>query len=213
MKVSEKSLELNVGAELLGVLRGAWGMPKAYLRGLTQKEERQEGVDFFAELSPTARIFAFQFKAPMGGQDAMPYRYTLVSEQHNLLHTLAVGWPDGVFYVLPFYVTHRKLTRDVPRLIQDTWLLPIAQMPTLEVFGGQGTKTICRTPGTAVVNPEYRLQRFPEMPIGKRAGVPAEHFASWYIRLRKADTASVDERKKRMSPWLVRGLRVAIVED
>ena len=43
MKISEKSLELNVGAELLGLLRGPWRMPKAYLRGLTQREESQEG--------------------------------------------------------------------------------------------------------------------------------------------------------------------------
>jgi hypothetical protein len=47
MKVSEKSLELNLGAEVLGLLRGAWGMPKAYLRRLTQREEKQQGVDFF----------------------------------------------------------------------------------------------------------------------------------------------------------------------
>ena len=46
MKVSEKSLELNVGAELLAMMRGPWGMPKAYLRGLTQREEKQQGVDF-----------------------------------------------------------------------------------------------------------------------------------------------------------------------
>lgn len=51
MKVSEKSLELNVGAELLGLLRGPWGLSKAYLRGLTQEEENQEGVDFFVQLS------------------------------------------------------------------------------------------------------------------------------------------------------------------
>jgi len=52
LKVSEKSLELNVGAELLTLLRNYWGMPKAYLRGLTQREERQEGVDFFVQLNP-----------------------------------------------------------------------------------------------------------------------------------------------------------------
>lgn len=47
MKVSEKSPELNVGGELLGLLRGAWGMPKACLRGPTQREEKQQGIDFF----------------------------------------------------------------------------------------------------------------------------------------------------------------------
>ena len=37
MKVSEMSLELNVGAELLFILRNGWGIPKTYLRGLTQR--------------------------------------------------------------------------------------------------------------------------------------------------------------------------------
>lgn len=120
MKISEKSLELNVGAELLNLMRGPWSMPKAYLRGLTQREERQQGVDFFVQLSSTARIFAFQFKAPKGSHDGTPYRYTLVREQHDILHALAQGFPNAVFYVLPFYAAHQKLQRDVPNLIQDT---------------------------------------------------------------------------------------------
>src|SRR5438034_6379415 len=134
MKISEKSLELNVGAELLNLLRGPWGMPKAYLRGLTQHEERQQGVDFFAQLSPETRIFAFQFKAPKGRYDGVPYRYTLVRDQHDLLHMLAQGFPNAVYYVLPFYATHQKLQHDVPNLIKDTWFLPIAPMTTAQVF-------------------------------------------------------------------------------
>ena len=59
MKVSEKSLELNVGAELLTRMRGPLNMPKAYLRGLTQREEHRTGVDFFARLPDGTRIFAF----------------------------------------------------------------------------------------------------------------------------------------------------------
>jgi hypothetical protein len=39
MKVPEKSLELNVGAELLNLFRGPRRMPKAYLRGLIQRSE------------------------------------------------------------------------------------------------------------------------------------------------------------------------------
>lgn len=211
MKVSEKSLELNVGAELLAMLRGPWAMPKAYLRGLTQREEKQEGVDFFLQLSPTARIFAFQFKAPKGREDGPPYRYTLVSEQHELLHTLAVTSPGSVYYVLPFYVTHAKLRRDVPSLIQDTWLLPIAQMATPDVFSGQKTKTIRCAHGVATVNPEYRLQHIAETRIPAQAGVPAEQFASWYLRVRKAHIQAA--QTKRRNPWLVRGLRIAIVES
>jgi hypothetical protein len=71
MKVSETSLELNVGAELLGVLRNNLGMPKTYLRALTQREEKQQGVDFFVQLNPSTRIFAFQFKAPKDSMRAL----------------------------------------------------------------------------------------------------------------------------------------------
>src|SRR5437879_1593564 len=127
MKVSEKSLELNIGAELLGLMRNQWGMPRAYLRGLTQREERQEGVDFFAELDPDARLFAFQFKAPRGTVDSLPYRYTLVRDQHRALFRLARLAVYSVFYVLPFYVTTAKLQKDVPQLVRDTWLLNVDQ--------------------------------------------------------------------------------------
>jgi hypothetical protein len=89
MKVSEKSLELNVGAELLEQVRNGLGMSKAYLRGLTQREERQEGVDFFLRLGPQARFFAFQFKAPRGDSDGSPYRYTIQKDQHEALFDLA----------------------------------------------------------------------------------------------------------------------------
>ena len=212
MKISEKSLELNVGAELLNLLRDAWGMPKAYLRGLTQREERQEGVDFFAQLSPTARIFAFQFKAPKGRIDQVPYRFTLVREQHEKLHALAQASPDAVFYVLPFYASHQKLQHDVPTLVQDTWLLPIESMVPSQVFGTNKTKVVHCCSGIATVNPEYELRRLPEVKLSLRAGIAAHNFASWYMDLRDHGVGS-EKRSQRMSPWVVRGLRVAIIES
>jgi hypothetical protein len=212
MKISEKSLELNVGAELLNLMRGPWGMPKAYLRGLTQREERQQGVDFFVQLNPSTRIFAFQFKAPKGRDDGAPYRYTLVREQHDLLHALAQEFPDAVFYVLPFYVTHPKLQNDVPNLMSDTWFLSIASMATQQVFGAKKTKVIRCQAGSAVVNPEYHLERPSDLKVlPVTAGVPSRNFAAWYIQLRKSDIKTAD-RKKPTSPWLVRGLRVAIIQ-
>ena len=136
MKVSEKSLELNVGAEMLALLRERWRMPKAYLRGLTQREESQEGVDFFAQLTPQTRIFAFQFKAPKGRCEGEPYRFTIQRRQHEMLSALAGGSTGNVFYVLPFYVTPAKLQDDVPNLLADTWLLPVASVRGTGVFGG-----------------------------------------------------------------------------
>ena len=128
MRVSEKSLELNVGAEVLMLLRGPWGMRKAYLRGLTQREEHQEGVDFIAQLGPRTRIFAFQFKAPKGRREGEPYRFTIQRRQHEKLSELAGGYTGNVFYVLPYYVSPDKLQDDVPNLLSDTWLLEVGSM-------------------------------------------------------------------------------------
>ncbi|MGH7380877.1 MAG: hypothetical protein ACREKR_01415 [Candidatus Methylomirabilales bacterium] len=204
MKVSEKSLELNLGAELLGLIRNSWGMSKTYLRGLTQREESQEGADFFVQLDPTTRLFAFQFKAPRGLVDAVPYRYTLMRDQHNLLFQLSQLSPDSAFYVFPFYVTATKLHQYVPHLMNDTWLLNVDQMPTLAVFGGTQSKIVRCWAGRATINPEYEMRRMSDVLPSR--GVPAQEFALWYRGYRE----SLDLRNRR-SPWLVRGLRVAIV--
>jgi hypothetical protein len=210
LKISEKSLELNVGAELLGLLRGAWGMPKAYLRGLTQLEEKQEGVDFFVQLDPATRVFAFQFKAPRGKTESMPYRYTIVKEQHELLFGLSQLSPSSVFYVFPFYVTPVKLQQDVPQLLQDTWLLQISQMPTSQIFGStKQTRTILCHPGNAVINPEYKLEKLTEASRLDTNGISIRRFGSWYRR--NIVLYEPPETVGRRNPRLVRGLRPAIV--
>jgi hypothetical protein len=207
MKVSEKSLELNVGAEILGLMRNSWGMPKAYLRGLTQAEENQEGVDFFVELNPNARIFAFQFKAPHGKTDLAPYKYTLAKYQHDPLFQLSQQSPHGVFYVFPYYATVTKLQTDVPSLMLDTWFLNVAQMPAPQLFGSFQSRTIKCTAGKAVVNPEYKLERLHDMPFDRESAVPARSFAEWYGSFREVRR----RLEQRRNPWLVRGLRVAVV--
>lgn len=207
MKVSEKSLELNIGAELLGLMRNSYGMPKAYLRGLTQREEKQEGVDFFLQLDPATRIFAFQFKAPKGRFEDTPYLYTLRREQHSALFDLAQISSGSVFYVFPFFVTPAKLHQYVPNLGQDTWLLDINPMSPGLVFGGNQTKVVRCGPGSAQVNPEYRLLSLNEVPKDSFSGIPVGEFALWYNRQRKV----LRETERRRDPWLVRGLRVAVV--
>lgn len=208
MKVSEKSLELNVGAELLNRMRCFWGMRKAYLRGLTQREEHQEGVDFFAEMPSSTRVFAFQFKAPKGQWgDRIPYRFTIQRKQHDKLSALASVCPAGVFYVLPFYVLPVKLQCDLPHLLRDTWFLRVAGMPTSKLFGSNRTKTLRCQPGLASINPNYEMVRASQMELSPDAGIPVRQFAEWYT-----DLHDPSDELERRSPWLVRGLRVAIVQ-
>jgi hypothetical protein len=208
-KVSEKSLELNVGAELLALFRGPWGMPKAYLRGLTQSEEEREGPDFYVELDPASRLFAFQFKAPKGGSEAMPYRYTLKRQQHRMLRVLARIAPRSAYYVFPFYVTPAKLRSDVPQLLQDTWLLQVDGMRTRQIFGTGQSRTIRCQRGVASVNPEYKLLRPTNLRHLDSEGIPVKAFAAWYKRRKRYATSLSETGIK--DPWLVRGLRVVIV--
>ena len=92
-----------------------------------------------------------------GQDEVIPYRYTLVRERHELLFGLAQSKPDTAFYLFLFYVTPTKLQQNVPYLVQDTWLLEIAHMPTDQVFGGQMTKVVHCRAGIAVINPRYNL--------------------------------------------------------
>ena len=212
MKVSEKSLELNVGAELLHMLRWQWGMPKAYLRGLTQQEEHQEGVDFFAQLPSSTLIFAFQFKAPKAQWgDRMPYRFTIQRHQHGNLSRLASCWPGSVYYVFPFYVLPSKLRRDVPYLLRDTWLLPVAAMLGTNVFGPYQSRSVRCWRHKASVNPDYELLPALQMELAPNAGIPVPQFTEWYADLHDR-TDKLVGRSPRKSPWLARGLRVAIVQ-
>ena len=221
MKVSEKSLELNLAAELLPLLRKRPGMRKAYLRGLTQEEENQEGVDFFVQLNPASRLFAFQFKAPRGKTESTPYRYTLLRYQHEPLVDLAKS-PGNVFYVFPFYVTTTKLQKDVPKLANDTWIADLNSMPTASVFGSSyKSRTIKCKSGKAEINPEYELQRLSEVSGTESQGIAAPTFAQWYEqhlvfrekRGRPTNRSRGDDLHERLrrNPWLVRGLRVVIV--
>ena len=208
MKVSEKSLELNISAELLALLRGPWRMPKAYLRGLTQREESQEGVDVFAQLSRSTRIFAFQFKAPRGRREGEPYRFTIQRRQHENLSRLVGHSIGDVFYVLPYYVRPAKLQCDVPNLLSDTWFLPVGSMRGTDPFGTNATRTVRCEQGVASINPDYELRRAEALEPGD--GIPAGRFAEWYSDLHgKSDELTSVGRRK--DPWLVRGLRVAIV--
>ena len=219
MKVSEKSLELNLGAELLALLRGRCGRQKTYLRGLTQREESEEGADFLVQLPEETRIFAFQFKAPSGPREGEPYKFRIQRPQHGKLSKLAKE-SGNVFYVLPYYLSTVKLQSDVPNLLSDTWFLDVESMNGTDVFGTNESTTVSCAQRRASINSEYELRRIDDLEPGD--GIPKEEFAKWYKVLHKeidVETRHVLRRESdegighghRKNPWLVRGLRLAIV--
>ena len=119
----------------------------------------------------------------------------------------------------------------MPNLLDDTWFLPVGSMSGTNPFGSYKTRTLHCEQGLASINPEYKLRGAKELDPGN--GIPVGRFAEWYADLHiKGDEAislepqgdlrrvtglhtESDEAigpKPRRSPWLVRGLRVAIVQ-
>ena len=63
--------------------------------------------------------------------------------------------------------------------------------------------------GLASINPDYELRAAEELEPGD--GIPVRRFAEWYADLHEKSEGTIG-RRGRKDPWLVRGLRVAIVQ-
>lgn len=211
MRVSEKTLELNIGAELLNHLRARKGFEKLYLRGLTQAQERRDGADFFAHLDPKSRVFAFQFKAPKDTEECAPYRYRLVRYQHEPLFDLARTKPKTVFYVFPYFSGFTKLHKESPTLLAETRFLDVSTMDVKTVFSSFSSRTISCTGNVAKVNPEFALESFSALQIPDDAGVELGAFADWYGNLKtRSPEQSVGAENVIPAFALTRGLYFAI---
>ena len=127
-EVSEKSLELNVCAEMLQSLRSYWRYRKALWIGLTQREERQQGLDTRVH-NVDALALMLQFKSPWATYyDEDFYKFSINKRQHEALEQLRS--PEAVFYAFPLYNRWWKADSHAPDLLQDTWLLPAVCIPS-----------------------------------------------------------------------------------
>jgi len=196
--------------------------PKFFLRGLTQTEERQEGVDIFAQMDPRTKVFAFQFKAPKAQsawpfcisnnscqtpcQARMPYRYGIQIDQHSALLRLAGIVPNSVFYVLPYYCCPPALWRDCPNLLRNTLFLPVYGMQTQQVFGPYRSRTVVCQNNTARINPEFQMIHSHELfEHVHEGGIAIERFIEWYEFFQ-----GLRNEEGRRNPWLTRGLRLGM---
>ena len=131
-KVSEKSLELNVGAELLHCIRSWPNCSKALWFGLTQAQESRKGLDEFVLNVPSDLLLMLQFKSPRAAASTdTPYIFDINLRQHHTLLRLALRFPKNVHYVFPLYREWAKTRQDAPDLARDTWLIPVSLMPPL----------------------------------------------------------------------------------
>ena len=115
-EISEKSLELNVCAELLHCVRSIPGCGKALWVGLTQDQESREGIDERLRGTQNSVSLMLQFKSPAPTSiSGYFYRFSISIRQHQLLMNLANRYPDAVSYVFPLYSEWQKADQDAPR--------------------------------------------------------------------------------------------------
>ena len=129
-EVSEKSLELNVCAELLQYIRSWPGCQSALWLGLTQRQERRTGLDELIHNVGPGFSLMLQFKAPWPTSvvDSL-YKFSINERQHKALEQLATQYPQAVYYVFPLYSKWTKAGQNAPDLAQDTWLVPVSSIP------------------------------------------------------------------------------------
>lgn len=156
LRVSEKTLELNICAEILSNIRSRPGCSGAFWIGMKQQQEARNGIDELIQNVPNGMHLALQFKAPRSEpRDQLPYRYTINDRQNNNLLRLARHHPNAVYYIFPHYNTFTKIRSDSPTLLGDTWTLRVNDLNGLPIStNSQGTHTVTTTPPNAYIYSE-----------------------------------------------------------
>ena len=95
-EVSEKSLELNVCAEMLQEIRRWQGCQGAVWYGMTQRQERCTGLDEMVSNTPGYSLM-LQFKSPWAtSRENDLYKFSINHNQHQTLERLATKYPKAV---------------------------------------------------------------------------------------------------------------------
>ena len=141
-KVSEKSLELNICAELLQLIRSRSGCQGALWFGLTQAQERQEGIDARIRNAGHGVSIMLQFKAPWATSwENGLYKFSVNEQQHEAMEDLAGRNPNAVHYVFPLFSTWEKADRYAPELARDTWTVPVSAVPLAKLTASSSPST------------------------------------------------------------------------
>lgn len=152
-RVSEKTLELNICAEILQCIRGMPGCQRAFWIGMKQRQEAKLGIDELISSVPAGLHLALQFKAPSPEPpNQIPYRFTINDRQNGSLLKLASSWPDAVYYIFPHYNTFTRMRLHSPTLLRDTWVLKVDNLRGMpRSTNSMGTHVVTSYPPNAIV--------------------------------------------------------------
>jgi len=123
MRLSEKTIELNVCAQISRALPGG-----AFWFGLTQDQEKRAGFDACARIG--GRLVIIQFKASDYVLRSGARRFTLQHHQLTALQRQVRSRQRSVFYLFPLLGTTGDLTKGAD-LLARSCLLDVARVPVL----------------------------------------------------------------------------------
>jgi hypothetical protein len=154
--VSEKTLELNICAEMLGLIRSLPNCQAAFWIGMKQDQEARNGLDELISNLPAGQHLLLQFKAPWSRPpNTVPYKFTISDRQNGNLLRLAARRPDAVYYVFPHYNTFTQMRSNSPVLLSDTHLLKVEDLRHLPFSTNRlGTHLVETSPPVAIIHSE-----------------------------------------------------------
>src|SRR4030066_1960134 len=117
MKLSEKTLELNICAQFSAHLKGTANI---FWFGLTQKQEAKAGFDACVKLH--GRLLIFQFKASNKHlRNTGDRKFLAPHYQLSALHSRAEHTARSVFYALPLVGNTAEMKKEPHKLPQSSW--------------------------------------------------------------------------------------------
>jgi hypothetical protein len=151
MKLSEKTLELNICAQ---VSKHVGTKQQIFWFGLTQKQEAKAGFDACTKLG--GRLLIFQFKASNRLLKSKERVFLAPHDQLAALRNQVKSYRRSVFYAFPLVGNTFELKKN-PDLLSQTWLVDVAYLfavgaPTKSdgTLRKNGCHNVYVTPGKAV---------------------------------------------------------------
>lgn len=170
-KINEKTLELNVCAEMTHFFQ-TLGFHSVW-RGLTQTEEMKWGFDGVTSF-PNGRLIFIQWKAPKGKSKKGGYKFTLDDEQMRKLVELAHRYPNAVFYGLPQVASWSDYRSQSFYALRGTRFLEVRQLSNHPSLGKQGTHTATIKPGKTQIRVTSIPQDYEALSFASLFGLEAE---------------------------------------
>lgn len=120
MKLYEKTLELNIGAEILNLLRTTY--PKSYISSIPPQIESSLGYD---EEVKHWNSFLLQYKKAK--EDEPWYTFIINKKQHKDMLEVIKNQKKCAFYVLPLYnsSSEKEISKISPNLLIDTLFIDV----------------------------------------------------------------------------------------